>query len=294
MKFQIGKKSAQAEGETPANGSAKKEKKEDSFAVFLVKLAVVVFIFRSFIFSPFSIPSESMLPRLLIGDYLLAAKWSYGYTRYSLPFNLPLIPGRILASTPERGDVAVFKAPPTQELDYIKRVIGLPGDQIQMRDGTLFINGEEVLKQRLDDFVIPVTQNMIEAAANDGRFSACAGSQFEERGADETLLCRYPRFVETLPNGVKYEVLDLTITPQDTTRVFTVPQDHVFMMGDNRDNSEDSRFPAEVGGGVGMVPMENLVGKAQVMMWSTDGSSQWLLPWTWFSAARWNRIGSTF
>ncbi|WP_420810779.1 signal peptidase I [Croceicoccus ponticola] len=271
-----------------------KAKKEDSFPVFLVKLAVVVFIFRSFVFSPFSIPSESMLPRLLIGDYLLAAKWSYGYNRYSLPFSLPLIPGRILASTPDRGDIAVFKAPPTAELDYIKRVIGLPGDQIQMRDGILYINGDAVPKRRIDDFVLPVTQNMLDAAVSDGRISPCAGAQFEERDGEARLACRYPRFVETLPEGTSYEVLDLTTVPQDTTRVFTVPEGHLFMMGDNRDNSEDSRFPAEIGGGVGMVPMENLVGKAQIMMWSTDGSSKWLLPWTWFTAARWNRIGGTF
>ncbi|GGD43672.1 signal peptidase I [Croceicoccus pelagius] len=273
---------------------AKKEKKEDSFVVFLVKLAVVVFIFRSFIFSPFSIPSESMLPRLLIGDYLLAAKWPYGYTRYSLPFNLPLIPGRILASDPERGDIAVFKAPPTAELDYIKRVIGLPGDQIQMRDGTLYINGDEVKKRKINDFMLPITQNMIDAAALDGRPSPCARTDFEEMDEAGQGFCRYPRYIETLPEGRSYEVLDIAITPQDNTRVFTVPTGHVFMMGDNRDNSEDSRFAAEVGGGVGMVPMENLVGRAEIMMWSTDGSAQWLLPWTWFTAARWDRLGTTF
>lgn len=298
MRLKFGKQAGDSDrenaGAEAAGTEAKKEKKEDSFPVFLLKLAVIVFIFRSFVFSPFSIPSESMLPRLLIGDYLLAAKWSYGYSRHSLPMSLPLIPGRVFASEPGRGDIAVFKAPPTQELDYIKRVIGLPGDQIQMRDGELFINGEAVPKRRIDDFVQPVTQNMIDAALGEGRASPCARIEFEETAPDGTAICRYPRFVETLPNGRSYEVLDLVVTPQDNTRIFTVPQDHVFMMGDNRDNSEDSRFPAEVGRGVGMVPMENLVGKAQIMMWSTDGSASWLLPWTWFTAARWNRLGSTF
>lgn len=294
MRFKLGQKNDPAASDPLAAPAGKKEKKEDSFAVFLVKLALVVFIFRSFVFSPFSIPSESMLPRLLIGDYLLASKWSYGYTRYSLPFDLPLIPGRIMASTPDRGDVVVFKAPPTQELDYIKRVIGLPGDQIQMQRGVLFINGTAVKKDRIEDFIQPVTQNMIDAAAADGRSSPCATPQFELRGADGELACRYARFRETLPEGAQYEVLDLTSTPQDDTPVFTVPAGHVFMMGDNRDNSEDSRFPAEVGGGVGMVPMENLVGRATVMMWSTDGSAEWLMPWTWFTAARWNRIGGLF
>ncbi len=288
--------------ETPKDGSPfraqptgkKKEKKEDSFWLFLLKLAVVVFVFRSFVFSPFNIPSESMLPRLLIGDYLLASKWSYGYTRYSLPFSAPLIPGRILGSTPERGDIAIFKAPPTQEQDYIKRVIGLPGDQIQMKAGQLFINGTAVPKQKIEDFVIPVTQNMIDASAASGRGSPCVDFRFESVAADGTRECRYPQFRETLPNDVSYNVLDLMDGPEDDTSVYTVPEDHVFMMGDNRDNSQDSRFPAQVGGGIGYVPMENLVGKAQVMMFSTDGASSWIKPWTWFTATRWDRIGSGF
>ncbi|MDT0575275.1 signal peptidase I [Croceicoccus sp. F390] len=278
---------------TPAHRKDKKDKKQDEgFFAFLLKLVVIVFIFRSFFYSPFNIPSESMLPRLLIGDYLLAAKWPYGYTRYSLPFSMPLIPGRILPDSPERGDVAIFRG--TQaDFDLIKRVIGLPGDQVQMREGQLFLNGEAVPKRRIADFLQPVTQNMLEAAAQNMRSSPCADATFEERGSNGWI-CRYPRFVETLPNAVSYEVLDLGMTQPDNTAVYTVPQDHFFAMGDNRDNSQDSRFPATPTGGLGYIPMDHLIGKAHVMMFSTDGSAEWIKPWTWFTAARWDRIGHTF
>ena len=261
---------------------AKKEKKEDSFLVFLIKLALVVGIFRSFIFSPFNIPSESMLPRLQNGDYLLAAKWPYGYSKYSLPFSLPLLPGRIFANQPERGDVVIFKAPPTNDVDYIKRVTGLPGDTVQMVDGQLVLNGKPVPKVRIADFVLPVTPN-----------TRCLAPQYEAALPDG-LVCRYPRFRETLPNGRSYQVLDVFRTPQDDTAPVIVPEGHVFLMGDNRDNSMDSRFPAIEGAGIGIVPQANLVGRASVMMFSTDGGAQWLLPWTWFTAARFNRIGGTF
>ena len=139
--------------------TAKSETRD--FLWFLVKLGLFVFILRSFIVSPFNIPSESMQPRLLIGDYLLVAKWPYGYSRYSLPFSVPLIPGRILASTPERGDVVVFKAPPNQKNDYIKRVIGLPGDIIAVRGGTVYLNGQAIPKQKVADLDIPVTPNTV-------------------------------------------------------------------------------------------------------------------------------------
>ncbi|MEJ6009321.1 signal peptidase I [Novosphingobium aquae] len=258
---------------------AKPAKKEDSYPVFLLKLFVIVIVFRSFILSPFNIPSESMLPRLEKGDYLLASKWSYGYSKYSLPLSLPLIPGRLLASQPERGDVAIFKAPPGNDVDYIKRVIGLPGDQIQMIGGVLHINGTAVPKERVANAEYEVAP-----------YNQC-NTVFQAKRADGTPVCRYPRFKETLPNGVSYYVLDLGTFAADDTPVFLVPEGNLFMMGDNRDNSEDSRFEAEPGGGIGFVPQENLVGKAQVMMFSTDGSSSWLLPWTWFNAARWDRIG---
>ena len=274
---------ATASPSAEAPQSPAQPEKEENFFVFLLKLLLIVVAFRSFLFSPFNIPSESMLPRLQNGDYLLAAKWPFGYSKYSLPFSLPLIPGRVLAGQPERGDVVIFKAPPDNDIDYIKRVIGLPGDQIQMIEGQLHINGKPVPKQRVADFVVPVSAN-----------THCYLPQFEERDASGAAQCRYPRFRETLPEGRSYEVLDLGITPQDNAPAVIVPEGHLFLMGDNRDNSLDSRFPAIPGQGIGIVPQANLVGRASVMMFSTDGSSEWLKPWTWFTAARWDRIGGTF
>lgn len=269
--------------QAPSAPPAKKEKKEDSFPVFLIKLVLVVAIFRSFIFSPFNIPSESMLPRLENGDYLLAAKWPYGYSSYSLPFSAPLLPKRIFASQPERGDIAIFKAPPGNDVDYIKRVIGLPGDTVQMIDGVLHLNGTAVPKVKVEDFVIPVSPN-----------TDCISPEFVVTETDGSQTCHYPQFRETLPNGKSYNVLDLGQRDADNTVPVVVPEGQLFMMGDNRDNSMDSRFPAMEGGGIGLVPQENLVGRATIMMWSTDGSANWFLPWTWFTAARWNRIGGTF
>lgn len=266
-----------------ATTSAKKDKKEDSFPVFLIKLVLIVAIFRSFIFSPFNIPSESMLPRLENGDYLLAAKWPYGYSKYSLPFNPPLLPKRIMASQPERGDVVIFKAPPGNDVDYIKRVIGLPGDTIQMIGGVVQINGKPVQKERIADFVIPVSPN-----------TNCIAPEFGTLEKDGSASCHYPQFRETTPEGRSYNVLDLGHRDQDDTPPVTVPEGHLFLMGDNRDNSMDSRFAAMEGAGIGLVPQDNLVGRATIVMWSTDGSANWFLPWTWFTAARWDRIGGMF
>lgn len=268
-----------------------KKAKEENFFVFLAKLLLIVVIFRSFFFSPFNIPSESMLPRLLNGDYLLAAKWPYGYSKYSMPFSLPLIPGRIFANQPERGDIVIFKAPPSNDTDYIKRVIGLPGDTVQVKDGQLFLNGKAIPKERIEDFIVRQSPNTL-----------CAGERFEAEQSDGTPVCRYPRFRETLPSGRSYEVLDFGQARRgsalgidaDNTEPVIVPEGYLFMMGDNRDNSLDSRFPAMPEAGVGLVPQANLVGKATIMMFSTDGSAEWFKPWTWFTAARWNRIGGTF
>ncbi len=268
-----------AAGGTPA----KPEKEEESFLVFLIKLVVIVVVFRSFIFSPFNIPSESMMPRLVNGDYLLAAKWPYGYSKYSMPFSAPVIPGRILAGEPERGDIVIFKAPPDNDTDYIKRVIGLPGDQVQMIASQVYLHGKAVPREKSSDFEIDVSPN-----------TNCYMPQYEARDRQGNPVCRYPRFKETLPNGKVYYTLDLIASPQDDTAPIVVPEGHLFLMGDNRDNSLDSRFPAIPGQGIGIVPQDNLVGRATVMMFSTDGGAEWVKPWTWFSAARWNRIGGLF
>ena len=268
----------------PEMAPAKPAKKEDSFPVFVLKLAIAVVLFRSFVFAPFYIPSESMLPRLLNGDYLLLAKWPYGFSRRSLPFGVPLLPEkRILASNPERGDVVVFQAPGHFEEDWIKRVVGLPGDTVQMKDGQLVLNNVPVPKVRIADFEVPVSPNTF-----------CRPVQYAAKRADGADVCRYPRFTETLPGGKSYDVLDLSNSKPDTTPAVVVPEGSVFLMGDNRDDSSDSRVPLDEGGLGGPVPIDNLLGRATVMMWSTDGGAEWLKPWTWFTAARWNRLGGTF
>jgi signal peptidase I len=259
------------------------------FGKFLLKFALIVLIVRSFLVSSFNIPSESMQPRLLIGDFLIVNKSAYGYTRHSLPFSWPLIPGRILPRTPDRGDVAVFKHP-VDGTDYIKRVIGLPGDRIQVVDGIVRINDVPVPRRRMAPLVIPATENMVAASFG----NPCFRAAFEVEAADGRLFCRYPRYLETLPNGRSYAVLDLLISDPDTTGVYQVPDGHLFMMGDNRDRSYDSRFPAVAGAGIGIVPQDRLVGEALVTIFSTDGSVRWYNPITWFTATRWNRIGEGF
>lgn len=261
-------------------------RQDGSFWRFLLTVAAVMLALRTFIVSPFNIPSESMQPTLLIGDYLIVDKMAYGYSRYSFPFSPDLFSGRILGALPERGDVVVFKAPPGNKDDYIKRVIGLPGDRIQMRDGALILNGTPVKRAQIADFVIPVTDNMTAASA-----ALCFLPVFKVKGNLGGDLCRYPQYRETLPNGVSYNTLDLISSDMDTTGVYTVPADHLFLMGDNRDRSADSRFPAIDGGGIGIVPMENIVGKARFIYFSTDGSARWFNPLSWASASRPDRIG---
>lgn len=270
---------ADADPEAAAT-AAKAETEQESwgdFTKFLLKLVVAVLIFRSFIFSPFTIPSESMLPVLRNGDYLVAAKWPYGYSSLSLPFEAPLIPGRVFADLPERGDVVIFKHP-VDGTDYVKRAIGLPGDTIAMRDGVLILNGEPVRREEAGFAEIPMSENT--ACRPDGGTVV------------DGTTCRYRQFRETLPSGKSYMTLDFGPRPRDDFGPLIVPKGKLFVMGDNRDNSLDSRFPATPGGGVGLIDSDLLVARASMVLWSTDGSAEWLLPWTWFTAARWDRIGS--
>lgn len=279
---------------SPEQGKTPSAKEEAVDTVrFLVILGLTVLIFRSFFLSPFNIPSESMQPRLLIGDYLLVNKMAYGYSKHSLPFSPPIITGRVFARTPERGDVAVFKAPPNQKNDYIKRVIGLPGDELELVDGVVWLNGKPLGRDRIDDFVIPVTQNMINASRQTGMLP-CYSPEFEETAANGARQCRYPQYRETLPSGRSYPILDIATIHQDNMPPVIVPEGHLFMMGDNRDRSADSRFPAVENEGIGFVPEENLVGHALVSMFSTDGSASWINPISWFTATRWERIGEGF
>lgn len=241
--------------------SDKNNKKSGGFGEtvsVIVQALLLALVIRTLLFQPFSIPSGSMRPTLLEGDYLFVTKWAYGYSKHSLPFSPPLFDGRIWGSEPERGDVVVFKFPPDPSLDYIKRVIGMPGDTVQMREGQLFLNGEAVQRELVDELDNP----------------------------DITEMARPVEvWRETLPNGVSYDTLDLSPNSiGDNTREFQVPEGHYFMMGDNRDNSTDSRFS------VGYVPADHLVGRANIIFFSMSGGASPLEIWRWPTELRFSRL----
>ena len=249
----------------------------------LAVLVLAVLGVHSFVAKPFFIPSESMLPTLLTGDRLIVSKFPYGYSYLSPSLRiLPKMDGRLFGSLPERGDIAVIKAPRSHD-DLIKRVIGLPGDTVEMRDGQLFLNGTAVPK------VAEAPLDILVSANTD--CIAPQTLQFRITRPDGVIVCRYPRFRETLPGGRNYDTLDLGETTQDNFGPAIVPEGHIFLMGDNRDNSEDSRFPAIIGG-VGMLPVENIVGRAEFLTFSLDGSTT-LNPLTWFGAFRSGRAFHT-
>ncbi|OYU14677.1 MAG: signal peptidase I [Alphaproteobacteria bacterium PA4] len=246
----------------------------EAWQLFLLVLAVLGV--HSLVAKPFYIPSGSMLPSLLIGDRLIVSKYPYGYSYLSPSLNvLPEMPGRILGRLPERGDIAVIKSP-RDKSDYIKRVIGLPGDTVQMKDGQLWLNGAPVSKVRVADTVIPVSPN--------SDCNSPVDAQYRTTDAAGVAVCKLPTYRETLPSGKSYLTLDLQQTPQDNTEPMIVPEGTVFLMGDNRDNSEDSRFDPMLGG-LGMLPIENLVGRAEFTTFSLDGSTD-VNPVTWVTALR--------
>jgi signal peptidase I len=226
-------------------------------------------IFRTLFFQPFWIPSGSMKDTLLIGDFLFVNKMAYGYSRYSCPFSMCPFSGRILGSEPERGDVVVFRHP-TNNTDYIKRVIGLPGDRVQMRDGVLYLNGEPVEMRAQDPFT-----ETFDRQGSQGLTPRCSNAPVGEGG-----VCEKERFTEILPGGVEHSVLNIQDNGRgDNTPEFIVPEGHFFAMGDNRDNSTDSRFSRALGG-VGFVPYENLIGRADRIIFSSAGPRM-VYFWTW-------------
>lgn len=227
----------------------------------VIHALIIALVIRTFLFQPFNIPSGSMEGTLLVGDYLFVSKYSYGYSHYSLPLSPRLFKGRIFGSEPKRGDVVVFRLPKDDSIDFIKRVVGLPGDRIQMKDGLLYINGTPVKRKRVSDFV--------------GE-DPCGSAQG---------IVHVKRWKETLPNGVSYDTLDCVDNGfYDNTGVYKVPPGDFFMMGDNRDNSADSRSL------VGYVPLENMVGKAQMIFFSVRGGAPAWEFWRWPWTVRWNRL----
>ncbi len=252
---------ARVDQKIKVDGKTKKDEGLWETVKVILQALLIALVVRTVLFQPFNIPSGSLIPTLLIGDYLFVSKYSYGYSRHSIPFSPPIFSGRLWGSEPVRGDIAVFKLPKDNSTDYIKRVIGLPGERIQVRDGVLHINGAAVKRERIPDYR---TEDPF------GRPIAV------------------PQYRETLPNGVSYTTIerDGDRGYWDNTQVYTVPPGHYFMMGDNRDNSTDSRDEASVGA----VPFENLVGRAEIIFFSIDEDASAWQVWQWPWTVRWSRL----
>lgn len=252
-------------GTEAASVVAPAEKKEDwseltRTALIAVMLALII---RTFLFEPFNIPSGSMIPNLLVGDYLFVTKYSYGYSRYSFPLGLGGFDGRIMADEPLRGDVVVFRLPTNTSVDYIKRVVGMPGDTVQMKNGRLYINDELVPRE------------------------AIGMAEYDNQSGGRSRVMEY---VETLPGNVKHTIYEEDDDqPLDNTDQFVVPDGHYFMMGDNRDNSQDSRVLANVG----FVPFDNIVGRADFIFFSTNGAASFYEFWKWPWSIRYGRLFET-
>jgi signal peptidase I len=243
----------------------KKKKESEGGLLETVKVIIqallIAVVVRSFLFQPFNIPSGSLIPTLLIGDYLFVSKYSYGYSKHSFPFSPPIFSGRVWEATPKRGDIAVFKLPKDNSTDYIKRVIGLPGDRIQMLDGVLHINGKPVLRERIGNFRTTDAWGRVQEV---------------------------PLYRETLPEGTTHQIIEREGDRGfwDNTYVYSVPAGHYFMMGDNRDNSTDSRDESSVG----FVPLENFVGRAEIIFFSIDEHASGWKIWQWPWTVRWERM----
>jgi len=276
----------------PARVPAPQKKDTKGSAVWreikgLLWVLLAVLLFHSFIAKPFYIPSESMMPTLLKGDRLVVSKYPYGWSWVSPSFHIfPHWQGRLLGRMPERGDIVIV-TPPGQSDDYIKRVIGLPGDTVEVRNGRLVLNGKPVKAEKRPPAMVPVDANVP---------CGIEFSGFQVIEADGGAYCRLPIVRETLPNGVTYDTIDLENESSGNRYApVRVPAGHVFLMGDNRDRSADSRFslgPPENGLG-GPVPWENIGGRAEFITFSLDGSSEVFNPVSWFQALRGGRAGTS-